>query len=78
MLSSSQAVCSVFREDGMVIVSSEWGIHQSVKRIDLEEVQGRSRQRARKVLDHFKGLVCGPCVILSHDASDKLSLLSPG
>ena len=76
--SAAARLSAVFREDGMVIVPSEWRRHQSLKRIDLEEVQGRSRQRARKALDHFKGLVCGPCVILSRDAWEKLSLLGPG
>lgn len=49
-----------------------------MKRTGLEEAKGRSGERARKALGHFKGLGCGPCVTLSLDASDKLSLLSPG
>ena len=36
--------------------------HQSMKRTGLEEAKGRSGERARKALGHFKGLLCGPCV----------------
>lgn len=40
--------------------------------------EGEERGEGQKALGHFKGLGCGPCVTLSLDASDKLSLLSPG